>query len=72
MAPQSLRSAAFLVSVHVDPEANPEWVARITSYRDAFGPPVSLATETSVEGICDVLRDWLSSVIERQSTDGDV
>jgi hypothetical protein len=66
MAPQSQRSAALLVSVHVDSDGNPAWLARITSYRDAFGPSISLATQTSVDGICDVLRDWLISVIKEE------
>lgn len=69
MAPQSKRSAALLVSVHVDPGGSPEWLARISSYRDAFGPATSLATLTSVDEVCQVIRDWLASIVNEQPTD---
>ncbi len=66
MASQSRRSAALLISVHVDPEGNPEWYAQISSYRNAFEAPISLATQTRVEGICDVIGDWLASVLKQE------
>ncbi len=70
MAPQARRSAALLISVHVDSEANPRWHARIASYRDAFGSPVALDTQVTVDGVSRVLRAWLLSVIEEKPVTG--
>jgi hypothetical protein len=62
MAPQR-RSAALVISAFVEPEANPRWYARMSYYRDTLAPAVNGATQTSVDAVCDAVREWLESVI---------
>jgi hypothetical protein len=70
MTPQSRRSAALLISLHIDSDGSDRWHARISSYQNAFASPTALVTQTTVEGVCDTLRDWLASVVNQELAAG--
>ena len=62
MAPKRL-TAALVISTFVEPDGNPHWYARISFYDDAFGPAVQAPTQTTIEGVTNVVRQWLGSVV---------
>lgn len=62
----------MLVSVHVDPDGNPPWYARLSSYRDALGGEAQSHTYSTLESVETALRTWLESVIEPPGRDGAV
>jgi hypothetical protein len=68
MAPQTRRQAAMLVSVHVDPDGNPPWYARLTSYRDVVGGETHSQTHSTLASVEAALRAWLESVIETRGS----
>ena len=56
--------------VQVDPDGNPAWNARLSSYRDAFAPGTTSETQSTVEGVCKAVQAWLASVIEPDAPPG--
>jgi hypothetical protein len=71
MASGSTRSAALLVRVHVDQSGGQPWFAQISAYRNAAAPDTIWTAQTSIDAVCDVIRDWLESVTGEGSRDGD-
>lgn len=59
MAPQR-RSAAMVISAFAQPESH--WYARIVFYEDPLLPAVEARPQTSIDGVCEVVRTWLTSV----------
>jgi len=68
MAPKR-RTAALVISTFVEPQGNPPWYSRIAFYEDAFAPAVQTPAQTSVDGVCEVVRRWLESVIGDSDSD---
>ena len=66
MAPKR-RSAALVISAFVEPKGNPAWYARIAYYEDAQGPAFRTKPQTTIEGVCDAVRQWLESVVDDDS-----
>ena len=65
MAPMR-RTAAMVISTFVDTQGQPPWYARISFYEDAFAPAVQASAVNSVDGVCDLVRAWLESVISEK------
>jgi hypothetical protein len=66
MAPKR-RTAALVISTFVEPRGNPPWYARIMFYEDAQAPGVQASAQTTVEGVCDIVRAWLESVTAEET-----
>jgi len=71
MARQSRRSATLLISIHADPEIGGRWYARVMSHRDAIASTTKLAAQTTVEGVCGIVRTWLTDVTDEESSPRD-
>jgi len=71
MAPHSRRMAALLISVYLEPEGNPTWYARLTSYRDALSPSVTPTAQISLDSVSTAVSAWLESVIDSDAPSDD-
>lgn len=71
MAPESQRSAAMVVSVHFDREGGQRWFARISAYRDTIAPDTDWIPQTTVDGVCAIVRAWLGAVTKSELAPGD-
>jgi hypothetical protein len=61
------RSAALLISIHIDVEAGARWYARALSYRDASNADTSGDVFTTVDGVSMHVRRWLTAVTDGPS-----
>lgn len=61
-----IRSGALLISVNIDVTGGQAWYVRINSNRNQVTTP--LPVQTTVDGLCEVVRSWLEDVIDAEPT----
>lgn len=70
MAPTK-RTAALVISAFAEATGNPPWYARIAFYDDPFAPAFQAPVQSTVDGVCEVVREWLESVLDRDTAGHD-
>lgn len=63
---QLRRSGALLVSVYLDADDGQAWYGRVLSYRDSLNPEGTLSVQTTVDGLCELVRRWLEEMTDGQ------
>jgi hypothetical protein len=63
MKPSTRRSAALLISIHVDPESASPWYARLYGYERTDEDRKDLKYATTIDDVCEAVRTWLESLV---------